>query len=400
MKNKSDLTVIFLTVFIDILGFGLVVPLLPSFMENELHQNESMTGFVVGIFSLMQFLFVPFWGAFSDRYGRRPILIISLAGSVVSYIMLALVFSGFILSNNLLIVSRTFAGIFAANISAAIAAVSDITKPEERTRGIGIVSAAFSLGFVFGPAIGGVLSQNLGFGFPVYVSIFLAAAALLLCLLIFKETLPQEIQFKNRREKLSVNPMKIKLFTEVITNKSYGKYVIIFFTVVFSFSNLFGTMQLFGERKEGLNLSQGEVGYLFSFMGLCGAAVQLFLLKLLQKITSEENICLIGTFIGAIGMGFMGHSVSVGMLLFFIMVLSFGNGFATTVSLSLLSQKVSPDRQGTVLGINHSLGSFARFLGPTCGGIVYQFLGYKAPFITGGLFFLLITIYGYAVIKK
>ncbi|MBK6773052.1 MAG: MFS transporter [Ignavibacteria bacterium] len=400
MKNKSTLVVIFLTIFIDLLGFGIIIPLLPSFSVNVLHINEFTIGLIAGIYSLMQFLFTPVWGYLSDRYGRKPILVMSLIGSVVSNLLLAFVFSGIILSASILILARAFAGIFAANISAAQAVISDVTSHEERTKGIGMISAAFALGFVFGPSIGGVLSQNFGYSFPVYISAALSLIAALLCIFIFKETLSKEIQLKNRLSKRKYNPFNLKIFLTALSNKSYGKYMIIFFVAVFSFSNIFGTFQLFAERKEGLNMNQAEIGYIFSFMGVMGALVQIFLLKIINKKIGEENTLILGSFIAIFGLGLIGFSTNLIFLLFVIVILSVGNGLNNTVSISMLSQSVGKEEQGTILGINQSLGSLARFLGPVWGGFVYQFLGYKYPFITGGLFMLIITLYSYYIIKK
>lgn len=400
MKNKSTLVVIFLTIFIDLLGFGIIIPLLPSFSVNVLHINEFTIGLIAGIYSLMQFIFTPVWGYLSDRYGRKPILVMSLIGSVVSNLLLAFVFSGIILSASILILARAFAGIFAANISAAQAVISDVTSHEERTKGIGMISAAFALGFVFGPSIGGVLSQNFGYSFPVYISAALSLIAALLCIFIFKETLSKEIQLKNRLSKRKYNPFNLKIFLTALSNKSYGKYMIIFFVAVFSFSNIFGTFQLFAERKEGLNMNQAEIGYIFSFMGVMGALVQIFLLKIINKKLGEENTLILGSFIAIFGLGLIGFSTNLIFLLFVIVILSVGNGLNNTVSISMLSQSVGKEEQGTILGINQSLGSLARFLGPVWGGFVYQFLGYKYPFITGGLFMLIITLYSYYIIKK
>ncbi len=391
MKNKSTLVVIFLTIFIDLLGFGIIIPLLPSFSVNVLHINEFTIGLIAGIYSLMQFIFTPVWGYLSDRYGRKPILVMSLIGSVVSNLLLAFVFSGIILSAAILILARAFAGIFAANISAAQAVISDVTSHEERTKGIGMISAAFALGFVFGPSIGGVLSQNFGYSFPVYISAALSLIAALLCIFIFKETLSKEIQLKNRLSKRKYNPFNFKIFLTALSNKSYGKYMIIFFVAVFSFSNIFGTFQLFAERKEGLNMNQAEIGYIFSFMGVMGALVQIFLLKIINKKIGEENTLILGSFIAIFGLGLIGYSTNLIFLLFVIVILSVGNGLNNTVSISMLSQSVGKEEQGTILGINQSLGSLARFLGPVWGGFVYQFLGYKYPFITGGLFMLIIS---------
>ncbi|MEP7147150.1 MAG: MFS transporter [bacterium] len=400
MKNRPALIIIFLTIFIDLLGFGIIIPLLPSFSVNELHISESMIGLIAGIFSLMQFLFTPVWGSLSDRYGRKPILVMSLVGSVISYLLLALVFSGLILSTVLLLVARAFAGVFAANISAAQAVISDITSREERTKGIGMISAAFSLGFVFGPAIGGVLSQQYGYGFPVYVSAGLALIAALLCLFIFKETLPKEIQLMNRENRKSTNPLNVRVIISILKDKSIGKYIIIFFVVVFAFSNIFGTIQLFAERKEGLNLNQAQIGYLFSFMGIVGAFVQIFFIKIVQRIAGEEKTVILGNFLAIFGLGLIGFSPNIYFLLTFIFLLGVGNGMSNTVTISLLSQNINRDQQGTVLGINQSLSSLARFFGPVWGGFVYQHLGYKFPFITGGVFMALVTIYSYNVFKK
>ena len=355
MKNKSTLVVIFLTIFIDLLGFGIIIPLLPSFSVNVLHINEFTIGLIAGIYSLMQFLFTPVWGYLSDRYGRKPILVMSLIGSVVSNLLLAFVFSGIILSASILILARAFAGIFAANISAAQAVISDVTSHEERTKGIGMISAAFALGFVFGPSIGGVLSQNFGYSFPVYISAALSLIAALLCIFIFKETLSKEIQLKNRLSKRKYNPFNLRIFLTALSNKSYGKYMIIFFVAVFSFSNIFGTFQLFAERKEGLNMNQAEIGYIFSFMGVMGALVQIFLLKIINKKIGEENTLILGSFIAIFGLGLIGFSTNLIFLLFVIVILSVGNGLNNTVSISMLSQSVGKEEQGTILGINQSL---------------------------------------------
>lgn len=399
-KNRYAIAITFLIIFIDLLGFGIVIPLLPSFSINELHISETMIGVIAGSYSLMQFLFTPVWGSLSDIYGRKPILIMSLAGSVISYGLLTLVFSGVILSTALLLTARSFAGIFAANISAAQAVMSDVTTPAERTKGIGLISAAFALGFVFGPAVGGVLSEKYGYGFPVMISGCLAIIATLLTILVFRETLPKEIQLRNRENKRSTNPFNLKLLKEILSNERYGKYIVIFFVIVFSFSNIFGTIQLFAERKEGLNLSQAEVGFVFSFMGIIGALVQLFFLKIIERKIGEINTVIAGCFLTIFGLGSIGFATSVTFLLASIFVLGIGNGMCSTVTISLLSQNVGREQQGTVLGINQSMGSLARFCGPVWGGFVYQYLGYKFPFITGGLFMAALTFYSYKRLRN
>lgn len=400
MKNKPALAIIFLTIFIDLLGFGIIMPLLPSFSVNVLHINEFTIGLMVGIYSLMQFFFNPVWGSLSDRYGRKPVLVMSLIGGVISNLLLAFVFSGIILSAFLFITARAFAGIFAANISAAQAVISDITSPEDRTKGISLISTAFAMGFVFGPAIGGILSENFGYAFPVYVSSSMSLIASLLCIFVFKESLPHEVQLRNRLNKKIINPFNFGNFYKALKNKSYGVFMIIFFVLVFSFSNIFGTIQLFAGRPEGLNFNQAEIGYLFSYMGITGGLVQVFFVNFFKKMIGEENTLVLGCFITIFGLGLIGFSVTVPFLLLVIATLSLGNGISSTVSISLLSQNSGREEQGSVLGLNQSLGSFARFLGPVWGGFVYQFFGYKFPFLTGSLFMLVITVFSYFFFKK
>jgi DHA1 family tetracycline resistance protein-like MFS transporter len=399
-KNRATLFIIFLTVFIDLLGFGIMIPLLPAFSIEKLYLSESMIGFIAGVYSLAQFVFSGFWGSLSDRYGRRPVLIASLAGSMLSYLMLSLVFSGLILSTALLIISRAFAGSFAANISAAQAAISDITKPEERSKGIALISAAFALGFVFGPAIGGILSENFGFGFPIYASALLSLIATVLCYFLFKETLSEEIRLANRKSNVKRKILDVKLISDTLKNKNFGKYILIYTAGVFSFSNIFGTFQLYAGRKEGLSYNQSEIGLIFSFMGICNALVQIFLIRYFTKQIGEQNSLILGCFLSVFGLGLIGFSPTTIILMIVIAVLAVGNGLSNTVSVSLLSQHVSKDKQGTVLGVNQSLGSLARFFGPVWGGMVYQWVGYKYPFVTGGLIMLAVTVYAYQKVRK
>lgn len=188
--NKSKrIFVIFLVVFIDLLGFGIVIPLLPSFSQEVLQMHGITIGLVAGIFSLMQFIFNPLWGRLSDIYGRKPIIIFSLSGNVFSYILLGLVLSGVFKSILLLFIARAAAGFFSANIGAAMAYISDITDVKDRSKGMGTIGAAFGLGFVFGPFVGGVLAQRFGFGVPVFLSAFMSLTALILAIIILEESL-------------------------------------------------------------------------------------------------------------------------------------------------------------------------------------------------------------------
>ncbi|HWQ82900.1 MAG TPA: MFS transporter [Ignavibacteria bacterium] len=399
MTDRKALLVIFLTIFIDLLGFGIIIPLLPDYSFKILHIDESVIGLLVGIYSLMQFIFTPVWGSLSDIYGRKPILVMSLAGNVISYILMFLVFSGVFPSVYLLALSRAFAGIFSANLSAAQAVISDITPPEDRSKGMGILGAAFGLGFVFGPAMGGILSQHFGYGLPIAMSGIFSLIALTLALTILKESLPEDIRKQNKRDFKGVTIVNLRGVRDVLSNKKVGVYVIIFFFITFSFANIYGTFLLFAERTDTLSLNQQEVGFLLSFLGIIGAIVQATLIKTFKAKIGEERSILLGNFLVIFGLALIPFAPGVPALLVVMTVLGFGNGLNNPMLMGLISTSVSRDEQGSVLGINQSLGSLARFLGPVWGGFIYKF-GYTFPFLSGGFFMLLITLFSLKYLKK
>jgi MFS family permease len=398
-KNRTAFLVIFLTIFIDLLGFGIIIPLLPDFLKNVVMANESIIGLVVGIFSLMQFIFTPVWGSMSDIYGRKPILVMSLTGNVISYILMALVFSGIFPSLILLIVARGLAGIFSANLSAAQSVVSDLTTKENRSKGMGIIGAAFGLGFVFGPALGGLLSYKFGYGMPLFLAAFFSFVAALLCITVFKETLDPELMAHNKKNFTGVKVINFRGVHDVITNRRVGIYVIIFFFITFSFANIHATFLLFAERKDGLNLNQEEVGLLLSFIGVIAAIVQGTMIKFFKNKVGEERSLILGNILTGIGLALIPFSITIPIMLLALTILAFGNGLNNPMVLGLISQNVGQDEQGSVLGVNQALGSLARFLGPVWGGFIYQSLGFQFPFLSGAFFMILITIFSIMYLK-
>jgi MFS family permease len=400
MKNKSALIVIFITIFIDLLGFGIIIPLLPDFLKNVLATNESMIGVTVGIFSLMQFISTPVWGSLSDIFGRKPVLTISLMGNVISYSLMGMVFSGVFDSIWVLIIARAFAGIFSGNLSAAQSVISDLTSKEDRAKGMGYIGAAFGLGFVFGPAIGGVLSYRFGYGVPIFLAAFFSLIAAILSMTIFKESLPEDIRKSNKHNFQGVTLVNLKAVKDVLSNKTVGIFVIIFFFITFSFANIHATFLLFAERPEGMNLNQQEVGLLLSFLGIVGAIVQGTLIKFFKTKIGEEKSLIIGNILTMFGLFLVPFSGNIFYLLAVLVVLAFGSGLNNPMVLSLISTNVSRDEQGSVLGINQSLGSLARFFGPVWGGFAYQEFGFQYPFITGAVIMLLITIFSFKILKK
>ncbi|MGH2576034.1 MAG: MFS transporter, partial [Ignavibacteria bacterium] len=403
--------VIFLTVFIDLLGFGIVIPLLPTFSQNVLSMHETTIGLVAGIFSLMQFIFNPFWGRLSDAYGRKPIIIFSLFGNILSYTLLGLVFSGVFKSVEVLFISRAMAGFFSANIGAAMAYIADVTEGKDRAKGMGVIGAAFGLGFVFGPFIGGFLAKRYDFGVPAFLSALLSLTAFILAITVLKESLSVELR-RNIKIKGALPSLRKgglrgvflkarKKFVHALTHPNVGFLIILFFIITFSIANIYSTFQLFAERKDGFNYDVEQISYLFAYLGFIGALVQGGLIRYLVKIFDERKILIAGNLIMAIGLGSIpfAHSQLL-YLLISLFLLSVGNGMNQPTTLSLISRFTGPDEQGGILGINQSMSSLARFIGPTWGGFVYEHLGFAFPFLTGGVFMVLGTIISFKLLHE
>ncbi|MEO8512751.1 MAG: MFS transporter [Ignavibacteria bacterium] len=391
--------IIFLTVFIDLLGFGILIPILPTFAQNELMMNETLIGLIVGIFSLMQFVFNPLWGRLSDIYGRKPILIFGLGGNVISYIITGLVLSGIWKSIPLLFLSRALAGFFSANIGAAMAYISDVTPPKDRSKGMGLIGAAFGLGFVFGPFIGGVMAKRFGFGFPTYFSAALSFVALTLTMLFVKESLPKELRGAKTMAGFNLKNGVNKLIS-ALKHPHVGFLIMLYFIVVFSISNIFSTFQLYAESKNGFSYDIEQVSYLFAFSGLVGAITQGLLIRPILRIFDERKVFIAGCIIMGIGLGTIPFSNHILVLLLgSILFMSFGNGLLLSIGLGLISKFSDRDEQGGILGLTQSMASFARFIGPSWGGLVYHYVSFAAPFLTGGIVMIGATVMSLRLLK-
>src|SRR3990167_3392392 len=231
--KKSPLLIIFLVIFIDLVGFGMVIPILPYYAKS-FGASATILGILMMSYSVMQFLFAPFWGQISDRVGRRPILLMSILGIGLSMILV-----GFAQSLLWLFVGRILAGIFGANISTAAAYIADVTTPEERAKGMGLIGAAFGLGFLFGPALGGLLS-HWGYGTAAYVAAGLSFGNFIFAYLKLEEPpLAAEVRQKHR------NHFNKNFYLQTLSNPKTGLVVLMFFLVTFGFAQLETTFALF-----------------------------------------------------------------------------------------------------------------------------------------------------------
>jgi MFS transporter, DHA1 family, tetracycline resistance protein len=387
--NSRPLAIIFFTIFIDLLGFGVVIPILPSLVVHDLSQREFMVGIVGSLSPFMQFLFAPFWGSLSDRKGRRPVILISIIITTIGYIAFS-----FVTSIYILIISRVLSGIGSGNFSAAQAYVSDISPPEKRAKNMGLIGAAFGLGFIFGPPIGGFLKENWGIEAIGY---FTAA----LCILNFAFAyffLPESNQHKQTiKHSLSIVFKQIKMALN-------NKIIRIIFIINALFIAAFSMMQIASPLlwKQQYYYNDKEIGYIFGFIGLCSVLVQAGLIGFFVKRIGEKKMIVLGALLMAIGlfsMPLVPHRWFIPLELFAIMTIALSNGLIMPAANALVSKNAPVDKQGTVLGAMQSVGSLARTIGPLMSGFLYM-LFYQAPYMIGAFLMMICLVLAFKLFKK
>lgn len=388
MKTKASLTIIFITVFIDLLGFGLLIPILPTFASKALSISDFEIGVIVASFSFMQFIFNPIIGSYSDKVGRRPIILVTLLITAASYIMFS-----FATSFLILLLSRMLGGFGGSNIAVAQAYIADVTSEKDRAKGMGMIGAAFGLGFVFGPMLGGILSE---YGYQV-VGYFAAGFSLLAFVFAFF-FLKESIGNKQTQQKRNVNVFSPKAYQVLLNEKRLAFYVLIYFVIIFSMANIYGTFALLGYKI--YNFTDKEIGYLFSIIGIVGAIVQGGLLRRIAKYVSDEKMVLAGIFFMMIGLTGLPYGITFWGVAIVGGFMSIGSGVLQPTVLALVSREANKESQGSILGLNQSLASLARVLGPLWGGIAYEYIGYQFPFLTGGLFTLFALLFSFYFFKS
>ncbi len=369
----SPRVVIFVTIFIDLLGFGIIIPLLPFYAET-FGASAFTIGLLSGSFSLMQFLFAPVWGRVSDRFGRRPVLLVGLFGSFVAYTVF-----GFARSLTLLFAARIAAGIAGANIPTAQAYIADTTTSENRARGMGLVGAAFGLGFVFGPAIGGFLS-HWGYSAAAFFAAGLSLCNFVAAWFLLPESRPRISPTTDSRSRLDV-------FRFVLERPFVPTLLAIYFIVIAAFSSFEATFALFSERR--FLFSASTIGYMFAFVGVILALVQGVLVGRLVRRIGELRLVPIAILLIALGLAAVPLARSVGALAAALGLIAVGMGLNSPSLMSLISRLGGPDHQGALLGVSQSLASLARVIGPAWGGFLFDRAGLTAPFVSASLVMLL-----------
>ncbi len=379
MKNRTALVIVFFTIFIDLMGFGILIPLLPTFASKQLGISDFGIGIIVAIFSLMQFLFNPLLGKLSDKIGRKPLITTTLLMTATSYIIFS-----FADSFMILLISRMLAGIGGSNIAVAQAYIADVTSKEERAKGMALIGVAFGLGFVFGPLIGALMAK---FGYDIAGLGSATFSVLAFLFAIF--FLPESNLKKSNDVRISLKLIDIKYISKVLKIQRVGLLITLFFIIIFSIANLYGTFALLGYKH--FNFTDQQNGFLYGIMGAVGVLVQGFFVKLAGGKINERKLVLWGTTLMMFGLGAIPYGYNFFGVAIVVTILSIGTGILQPTILSLVSKLSSENEQGAILGINQSLASLARVLGPLWGGFSFNYLGYYTPFLTGA-FFTFVTL--------
>jgi MFS transporter, DHA1 family, tetracycline resistance protein len=399
---KSPLFVIFVTIFIDLIGFGIAIPVLPLFAKDLFDASPFGIGWLIASYSIMQFISTPFLGHLSDKYGRRPVLFFSLLGTSVAALM-----TGLSTTLWMLFASRIFDGITGGNISTAQAYIADVTTKENRAKGMGMIGAAFGLGFIFGPAIGGILSK-----FGARVPFFFVSGLALTNAIALYFVLPESRKFGTRD--LEENPKgRFAVLAEVLKNSRFAIVTLLYFLSIIAFSIMTTAFVQYTAFRFGYAPEQN--GYLFAFVGILAVILQGGVFGRLAEEFGESWLVVVGCLmlVGSFfAVPFVGPaSGGLTALLVGIAFFSIGNSLSSPALTSLASKEAHEEEHGKTLGIMQSAASLARAIGPALTAVLlYSAFApdhiddaslYRTFWVASGIMLLalLLAIY-FASIKK
>lgn len=357
---------------VDLIGFGIVLPLLPLWAL-RFDATPLQIGGITAAYAVMQVLFSPVWGRLSDRVGRRPVILASLAGSAVAALLVGLAGSLVVL-----LLARVLQGIAGASYAAAQAYVADITTREERARGMGLIGAAFGIGFVLGPAIGALFS-GIDQRLPFFVAAALAAANLLLAYRRLPESRPA------RARSSRPHPGHLAVLRRSLGRRDLAPLVVLSFVGTFAFVGMESTFALLGERRFGYG--PVEIGLLFTFIGVATALAQVRVVGWLSARLGEARALMAGLVGTALGLLGLAAAETVWLLIPSLGVLAVASGVTFSLVTALVSLAASDDEQGGVLGVTASTGGLARIGGPLVGTALFQHAGTAAPLLFGAALF-------------
>jgi DHA1 family tetracycline resistance protein-like MFS transporter len=400
--DKRRLLTVFVIVFVDLLGFGLILPLLP-FYADAYGASPFVVGLLAASYAAAQLIGAPVLGRLSDRYGRRPVLLISIAGTVVGFLLLGLadplgkaltgdssaaVTNAVILA--ILFISRILDGVTGGNISVAQAYITDVTDEENRARGLGLIGAAFGLGFIIGPAMGGALSAGERYAVPAFVAAAIATLNWFAVLLWLPESLTDEI-----KAELAKQPAKsifsVRELLYALQRPRFGPLVHVRFFYGLAFATFTGVFALYAQYR--LQLDSTGTGYILAYVGLLSVLVQGVAIGRLTKRFPENRLILGAVIVLAFSLLAWAFTPNVLLLLVVLAPLAFASGVLNTVINSSITKSVYPEEVGGALGVAASVESFTRVIGPAAGGFLLGALGTWAPGIIGAVIMAWVVSY-------
>lgn len=360
------LLIIFLTIFVNLVGFGIIIPLLPFYAET-FGASPIVIGLLFAVFSLCQLAAAPALGDISDRYGRRPVLVFSLAGTVISFAMLALAHSIV-----MLFAARIVDGLSGGNISTARAYVADVTEPKDRARAYGLIGAAFGLGFILGPALSGILAK-----FSYTAPIWAAAALTLVATVMAWAWLPETV---HRAHAGTGDWNPFRFLPSLLARPIVSRVLAIDFMYWCAFAVFQTTFALFAARRFGFDASQ--TGYFFAAFGLLGAIIQGGFIRHIVRRLGDKPTFMLGLVCAAVGLVASAMAHSVTMFAITLIPVAFGIGFGHPTVSSLVSLVARGDEQGRVQGAASAVESLGRTIGPVWGNAALQQFGESTPYIS------------------
>lgn len=382
-STKGSMASIFFTVFLDLVGFGIVIPLTP-FLAREFQATPLEIGLLMAVYSVMQLFFSPLWGSLSDKYGRRPILLISLIGGALSYTLFA-----FAKTLVVLFVARALAGVFAATISTAHAYMADTTDESNRSKGMGLIGAAFGMGFIFGPLIGaGLATVGMHFGNqPPFSQSFSALGAALLCLINFV------IAYKYLHEPQQKKFEKVNKWSALqsgLKDKKVGVLILIFLIGNLAMALMEVMMFPYVEDVFQWDFRKASVG--FAYMGVMIAVTQGYLLRKIFKNVKDYQLLFWGSLAFGISLFLIPLSFAPWVMALTMTLLALGQGLSRPANLGLISILSGDHEQGKVMGVTQGVSSLGRIVGPPLGGYFYQTYGASSPFYISGLLMIVSVV--------
>ncbi|MFI0348113.1 MAG: MFS transporter [Chthoniobacterales bacterium] len=353
-KKQIQYAIIFFTLFIDMVGFGIIIPILPRYAE-YFGATSFQLGMIVAVYSLAQFVMLPIWGKLSDRIGRKPVLLLSVFGTAIGYLMM-----GFSQSIIMMIIARAIDGGAGGNMGTAQAYVSDITAPEERSKAMGVLGSAFGFGFVIGPALGGFISYRYGIVAPM----FFAGGLALLNALLIGIFLPESLR-REEKTTTGVDHQKSSLWKNV-DKKIYLPALCTFFFFITGFAIITTVFSLFVYYRYHFN--EQQTGWVYTMEGMIAIILEGALFGMLSKKWGDRRLVILGSCFTAVGFFFLPLTAHVRSMVFFFAMVAMGDSLLTPGLPGIISRSVSSEWQGAAFGFFQSVGSLGRLLGPLIAG--------------------------------